>query len=110
MPLFGATDPPATVMATIREQLAAGRLNDLLAEGITLAQKLRLVGVYDDRQEGFFMLRTRIPGGRLTWQQAEAIGRVAGEFSLRPAGAGLDLPERFVETGSDRAFATASTL
>jgi len=97
MPLFGTTDPPAAVMATIREQLAAGGLHDLLAEGITLAQKLRLVGVYDDRQEGFFMLRTRIPGGRLTWQQAEAIGRVAGEFSLRPAGGAPDLPERFIE-------------
>ncbi|MEM4297043.1 MAG: nitrite/sulfite reductase, partial [Nitrososphaerota archaeon] len=57
--------------------------------------KLRLVGVYDDRVEGFFMLRTRIPGGHLTADQARVIGEVSERFSRRPDG--FEYEDRFVE-------------
>ncbi len=38
-------------------------------------------GVYGQRQQGVNMLRIKVPGGRLTAQQLDAIGEVAGEFA-----------------------------
>lgn len=57
--------------------------------------KLRLVGIYDDRQERWFMLRTRIAGGMLTADQADVIAGVARDYSSRPDGD--EDPEHFVE-------------
>ena len=48
--------------------------------------RLRLVGVYDDRQEARFMLRTRIPGGLLTADQAETIASITRDFGIKPEG------------------------
>ncbi len=59
--------------------------------------KLRLAGVYDDRQEPHFMLRTRIPGGVLSADQLEAIAGVVRDFAVKPAGEDADTPERFGE-------------
>lgn len=92
---FRPTDTPAEVVARVRAWVAA-EPDPPDAESAPLAvAKLRLAGVYDDRQAGFFMLRTRIPGGRLSAAQAEVIAQVADEFAVRPEGA--QEPERFVE-------------
>jgi len=49
-------------------------------------ERLKWVGLYPQRQGGdAFMLRIKVPGGRLTAAQAEAIGGVAVEFARGPA-------------------------
>jgi ferredoxin-nitrite reductase len=57
--------------------------------------KLRLAGVYDDRQEGRFMLRIRIPGGRIDAAQLEVVAGVVHDYALRPRGE--EGPDRFAE-------------
>ncbi len=84
MSAFSPTDQPLDVLAKATEYASSGRADLLVEEDALTAGKLRLVGVYDDRQRGYFMLRTRVPGGRLTWQQAETIGAVAQQFTTRP--------------------------
>ncbi len=94
-PLFLPDDSPSEVQARIREASPRGWHIADSGELSMAVGKLRLAGVYDDRQEPWFMLRTRIPGGRLTSDQAETIAGVARDLSLRPDGE--DAPERFVE-------------
>jgi ferredoxin-nitrite reductase len=49
-------------------------------------ERLKWVGLYPQRQGGdAFMLRIKIPGGRLAAAQAEAIGGIADEFARGPA-------------------------
>ncbi len=81
----------------LRIERGAGRRWGELEEAMRQlgVARLRLVGVYDDRQEAHFMLRTRIPGGMLTAAQAETIAAVADDFSVLPEGE--TGPERFVE-------------
>lgn len=57
--------------------------------------KLRLAGLYDDRFEGTFMLRTRIPAGRLSADQLRVIADVVRDFSIKPEGSSD--PDRFAE-------------
>ena len=48
-------------------------------------ERLKWVGIYPQRQGGdAFMLRVKIPGGRLTAQQARLIGEVATEHARGP--------------------------
>jgi ferredoxin-nitrite reductase len=47
--------------------------------------RLKLIGLYHQKQEGYFMLRTKVPGGVLTAKQARVIGNVADEFAHAPA-------------------------
>ena len=48
-------------------------------------ERLKWVGIYPQRQGGdAFMLRVKIPGGRLTSEQARVIGRIATEFAIGP--------------------------
>jgi ferredoxin-nitrite reductase len=48
-------------------------------------ERLKWAGMYAHGvQEGYFMLRTKVPGGRLTPEQAETIGEVADEFATAP--------------------------
>jgi ferredoxin-nitrite reductase len=50
------------------------------------AERLKWVGLYPQRQGGdAFMLRLKVPGGRLTAAQATEIGRIADEFARGPA-------------------------
>lgn len=95
MKLFDANQTPDEVMGAIREaQPESWKVVD--SSDLRLAvSKLRLAGVYDDRQERWFMLRTRIAGGMLTAAQAETIASVANDFSTRPEGD--QDPDRFVE-------------
>jgi ferredoxin-nitrite reductase len=49
-------------------------------------ERLKWVGLYPQRQGGdAFMLRIKIPGGRLEADQARAIGEIADEFARGPA-------------------------
>jgi ferredoxin-nitrite reductase len=96
MAVFSGTDGPKDVQRKVAQHASAGHADLILNDGDAAIGKLRLVGVYDDRQPSYFMLRIRIPGGRLTSDQAEAIGRIAQEFAVAPMGAG-GLPERFLE-------------
>ena len=93
--LFRAADGPAEVIARIRR--AGPRPWEHLDPDIRSlgVAKLRLAGVYDDRQDGYFMLRTRIPGGRLRAEQAEVIAGIARDFAVRPPGE--EGPDRFLE-------------
>jgi ferredoxin-nitrite reductase len=50
------------------------------------AERLKWVGLYPQRQGGdAFMLRIKVPGGRLHASQARVIGEVADEFARGPA-------------------------
>src|SRR5919199_2091777 len=53
------------------------------------AERLKWVGLYPQRQGGdAFMLRIKIPGGRLTANQAREIGAIAGEHAVDPGKGG----------------------
>lgn len=48
-------------------------------------ERLKWAGLYTHGQHrGYFMLRTKVPGGYLTPEQAEVIGDVAEEFATAP--------------------------
>jgi ferredoxin-nitrite reductase len=50
------------------------------------AERLKWVGLYPQRQGGdAFMLRIKVPGGRLRADQARVVGEVADEFARGPA-------------------------
>ena len=95
-PLLHPEQTPTEVRAAI---VAAGptRFEDLdpsdrAAVGVG---KLRLVGVYDDRFEGTFMVRVRIPGGRVSASQVEILAEIAEELCVRPEGSSEQ--DRFAE-------------
>lgn len=96
-PLFHPEQTPEEVLRAIVE---AGplRWGDLHPSdrGSVGNARLRLAGVYDDRFEGTFMLRTRIPGGRLTADQVDVLASVVRDFSLHAEGC-EDEPDQFGE-------------
>jgi ferredoxin-nitrite reductase len=48
-------------------------------------ERLKWAGMYSHGvQRGYFMMRTKVPGGRLTPEQAEVIGEVAAEYATAP--------------------------
>ncbi|PSQ02650.1 ferredoxin--nitrite reductase, partial [Halobacteriales archaeon QS_5_70_17] len=51
-------------------------------------ERLKWAGMYTQKQDGYFMVRTKVPGGHLTPDQAETIGEVAAEFATAPEWAG----------------------
>jgi ferredoxin-nitrite reductase len=52
--------------------------------GEDVIDRLKLVGLYHQKQRGYFMVRTKVPGGNLTSEQARTIGEVAAEFACAP--------------------------
>lgn len=64
-------------------------------EGDLAVGRMRLMGVYDDRQEGRFMLRTRVPGGRISASQLETVAGVIRDFGR--GWEGHTEPDRFGE-------------
>ncbi|MXR50684.1 ferredoxin--nitrite reductase [Halovenus sp. WSH3] len=54
------------------------------AHGDGVLDRLKLIGLYHQKQRGYFMLRTKVPGGNLTAEQARVIGEVADEFATAP--------------------------
>lgn len=95
-PLFTEDQLPTEVMAAI-EQAGPTAFADLHESdrGPLGIGKLRMVGVYDDRFEDTFMMRVRIPGGRLSADQLDAITDVTEQFSVRSPGE--TERDRFVE-------------
>jgi ferredoxin-nitrite reductase len=47
-------------------------------------ERLKWAGLYTQKQRGYFMKRTKVPGGYLSPEQAEVIGEVAAEFADAP--------------------------
>lgn len=48
-------------------------------------ERLKWAGMYSHgRQRGYFMVRTKVPGGFLTPEQAEVVGEVANEYATAP--------------------------
>ncbi|QFU81967.1 nitrite/sulfite reductase [Natronorubrum aibiense] len=47
-------------------------------------ERLKWAGMYAQKQEGYFMIRTKVPGGKLTPEQAEVIGEVTDELAAAP--------------------------
>ena len=102
-PLFADDQLPSEVMAAITaagpRQFASLHESDRGPLGIG---KLRMVGVYDDRFEDTFMMRLRIPGGRLNADQLDAITDITDEFSVRSPGASER--DRFSEISTRQNF------
>ena len=75
---------PAEIKRRVREHASEGpeAVKDALGEDA--AAKLKLVGLYGQKQTGYFMLRTKIPGGVLTAEAARALGTVAEEYATLP--------------------------
>ena len=83
---------PVELQRQVRAFSGAGGFEAMVETlGDDVLNRLKLVGLYHQKQEGFFMLRTRAPGGVLTAEQARVIGEVADEFARAPAAyGGLD--------------------
>lgn len=96
MTRFRPEDTPEEVIVRVRARAADGWEQVWSEEGTLAVAKLRLAGVYDDRQDGLFMLRIRIPGGRLSWEQAETVGWIAEELARKPSPE-LEGPDAFLE-------------
>jgi ferredoxin-nitrite reductase len=85
--LFSPTDTALDVRDKVVAHGALGYKGLVEAEGKIAVEKLRLVGLYDDRQPGFFMMRIRIPAGKLVAERVEALADVT-ERHVRPTPGG----------------------
>ncbi len=47
-------------------------------------ERLKWAGMYAQKQDNFFMIRTKVPGGYLTPEQAEVIGAVTSDLAVAP--------------------------
>jgi len=47
-------------------------------------ERLKWAGMYTQKQRGYFMVRTKVPGGYLSPEQAEVIGEVADDHATAP--------------------------
>ncbi len=75
---------PVGLQERVRD-LAEGGFERVVGElGDDVLNRLKLIGLYHQKQEGYFMLRTKVPGGDLTAEQARTIGEVADEFARAP--------------------------
>ncbi|WP_435196874.1 nitrite/sulfite reductase [Natronomonas sp. EA1] len=78
---------PLDVIDDVRRYAAEGASFDEIeaAAGDGEWERLKWAGLYAHGQhEGYFMLRTKVPGGVLTPEQAAVIGEVADEFATAP--------------------------
>ncbi|MDG5819979.1 ferredoxin--nitrite reductase [Natronococcus sp. A-GB7] len=68
---------------------------DYAADGLTFEEiedragggeweRLKWAGMYAQKQSGYFMIRTKVPGGHLTPEQAEVIGECAQDYAVAP--------------------------
>ncbi|WP_435552824.1 rhodanese-like domain-containing protein [Natrinema sp. CGMCC1.2065] len=77
---------PVELQEQVRHYADNGGFGAMVDElGEDVLGRLKLIGLYHQKQRGYFMLRTRAPGGRLTAEQARTIGEVADEFARAPA-------------------------
>ncbi|WP_290811669.1 nitrite/sulfite reductase [Halovivax sp.] len=47
-------------------------------------ERLKWAGMYAQKHRGYFMIRTKVPGGHLTPAQAEVIGECAADYAVAP--------------------------
>ncbi|WP_188876910.1 nitrite/sulfite reductase [Halarchaeum nitratireducens] len=77
---------PLDVVADLREyaeeELGFDEIEERAGDGEW--ERLKWAGTYTQKQEGYFMMRTKVPGGHLTPEQAEVIGEVADEYAVQP--------------------------
>jgi len=83
--VFNPKQGPRDVRAAVETQTAEHEPVDPWEEieereGPLAVGRMRLMGVYDDRQRNRFMLRTRIPGGRISAEQLETVAGVIRDF------------------------------
>ena len=75
---------PVQLYESVRE-LAPEGIEALPRElGEDIFGRLHLIGLYTVKQDGYFMLRTKVPSGRLTAEQARTFGEIAEEFATAP--------------------------
>jgi ferredoxin-nitrite reductase len=78
---------PMDVIEDVREYAAEGLSFDEIEAraGDGEWERLKWAGLYTHGvQDGYFMMRTKVPGGYLTPEQAAVIGEVATEFATAP--------------------------
>jgi len=78
---------PLDVIEDVKEYAEEGLSFDEIEEraGDGEWERLKWAGMYSHgRQRGYFMMRTKVPGGYLTPDQAEVIGEVADEYATAP--------------------------
>jgi len=78
---------PLDVIEDVREYAEEGLSFDEIEEraGDGEWERLKWAGMYSHGvQDGYFMMRTKVPGGKLTPEQAEVIGEVAEEYATAP--------------------------
>ena len=77
---------PLEVIEDVAEYAAEGLSFDEIEDraGDGEWERLKWAGLYTQKQRGYFMIRTKVPGGRLTPDQAEVIGDVADDYAVAP--------------------------
>jgi ferredoxin-nitrite reductase len=98
--VFDPSQGPTQVRDAVLSAVDANAPTDPWAEieereGAIAVGRMRLMGVYDDRQRNRFMLRTRVPGGRISADQLEAVAGVIRDFGN--GWEGHTEPDRFGE-------------
>ncbi|ELY64052.1 nitrite/sulfite reductase [Natronococcus jeotgali] len=77
---------PLDVIDDVYEYAADGLTFEQIEEraGDGEWERLKWAGMYAQKQEGYFMIRTKVPGGNLTPEQAEVIGECAADYAVAP--------------------------
>jgi len=97
--VFDRTQGPTEVRAAVQTQVTENDHDPWEAieeaEGPLAVGRMRLMGVYDDRQRNRFMLRIRIPGGQINADQLDTVAGVIRDF-----GNGWDLARDLLITAN----------
>ena len=97
--VFDRTQGPTEVRAAVQAEVAGNDYDPWEAieeaEGPLAVGRMRLMGVYDDRQRNRFMLRIRIPGGQINADQLDTVAGVIRDFGN--GWQGHTEPDRFGE-------------
>ena len=77
---------PLDVIDDVYDYAAEGLSFDEIEEraGDGEWERLKWAGMYTQKQRGYFMIRTKVPGGKLSPEQAEVIGEVAADYATAP--------------------------
>jgi ferredoxin-nitrite reductase len=85
---------PLDVIEDVKEYAEEGLSFDEIEEraGDGEWERLKWAGMYSHgTHDGYFMMRTKVPGGRLTPEQAEVVGEIADEYATAPEEHGGEL-------------------
>jgi len=75
---------PAEIKTRVSEHADEGLDAVKEALGEDAAAKMKLVGLYEQKQGAYLMFRTKIPGGVLPAEAARALGEIADEYARAP--------------------------